>query len=149
MGVSPGTQAQTPPSEGKPSNNLKPDEIWEAALSNICLHVSFPCFICPRKASSQRRNLITILLKSMSGKKTPERKTRFLSFPAVSTRSGFSLILIFALCSPPGAQGPWTWISASFPFHRSASSKITFSSSLKSDSLHVSSPHKKVLTKQD
>lgn len=33
MGASPGTQAQTPPSEGKPSNSLKPDEIWEAALS--------------------------------------------------------------------------------------------------------------------
>lgn len=32
MGASPGTQAQTP-SEGKPSNSLKPDEIWEAALS--------------------------------------------------------------------------------------------------------------------
>lgn len=33
IGVSPGTQAHTPPSEGKPSNNLKPDGIWEAAVS--------------------------------------------------------------------------------------------------------------------
>lgn len=33
MGVSPGTQAHIPPSEGKPSSSLKPDEICEAALS--------------------------------------------------------------------------------------------------------------------
>lgn len=108
MGVSPGTRAQhllQKASQATAWSLMKSRRLL--CLFNICLHVPFPCFICPRKASSQARNLITVLLKSMSGKKKkpPERMTKFLSFPAVSTRSGFSLILIPALCSPPGAQG--------------------------------------------
>lgn len=63
-------------------------------LVYICLHVSFPFFICPRKASSQGRNLITILSHlRVCLKAAPERMTGLLSFPAVSTGNGFLLIL--------------------------------------------------------
>lgn len=119
---------------------------WSVCLIFVYMF-PFLFFICPRKASSQGRNLMTILsylrmcLKRNSWK---DDKTALLS--CCEHREWIPLIL-----SPATPQRGVhqvhrqlsTWSSASPSLHRFAGSKLTFFPAPKSDTPHVLSPPQK------